>query len=650
MTHAEMRRATPARAAASENTYLTTTENSEKPTPNQGEIARRYAADGMPVFPCKPTDKKPLTKHGFQDATTDPSVVEAMWLQHHDAMIGCPTGAASGCWVLDVDIDPDKGIDGKETLAALVATHGPLPPTRIYQTPRGGQHHVFAWPGFPVKCSVGESGLGPGLDVRGDGGYVILPGSRRDDGATYTVERDVAPVAAPQWLLALTATTNKPSNPLPSDGKIAEGGRNSKLTQMGGALRKVGMSAEHILDAIRIINASRCDPPLDDAEVVTIARSVSRYEPAAPIWEGFSETLVCLIPKPPKPGFGIKTRGDITPWVGTIPKPVEFIVGNYIERGAVALLTAEGGAGKGHVALACQVAVAAGRPYLGQQVMQGATVGLYAEDSPEALHNRMYKTCNSLGVDMATIVDKVFTVSLLDDAPGDRTLWLNKQPTARLELLYEELTTIPDLRLLVLDSATLLFGGNEIDRQDVGGFLASLSRMARRLGIGVLLIHHKSKSNDGSSLTMASGSTAWVWQVRAAAELLKATTNDDAKFAVRKVNNAREWETALWWCPEGGLVEKPVYAIPETGKGVDDVFMHCLAELRRISKDVTDSRYGDYAPKVMKTTFPTETKGITLKDLETAMGRLLMADKIKIEVFGPSSRQKKRLVQASHQT
>jgi hypothetical protein len=94
------------------NNYLTSTDNNENNTPNQAEIARQYARAGTPVFPCDPTTKKPLTKHGFDDASTDPGMVTAWWLQHPDAMVGCPTGAKSGWWVFDVDVDPDKGTDG----------------------------------------------------------------------------------------------------------------------------------------------------------------------------------------------------------------------------------------------------------------------------------------------------------------------------------------------------------------------------------------------------------------------------------------------------------------------------------------------------------------------------------------------------------
>jgi hypothetical protein len=69
------------------------------------DAALNYASLGLPVFPCNCTDKSPLTGHGFYDATTDANQIKAWWLQFPDAMIGMPTGPASGIDVLDLDLD-----------------------------------------------------------------------------------------------------------------------------------------------------------------------------------------------------------------------------------------------------------------------------------------------------------------------------------------------------------------------------------------------------------------------------------------------------------------------------------------------------------------------------------------------------------------
>jgi hypothetical protein len=121
--------------------------------------------------------KGPLTKHGFKDATRDEKIIEPWWPKRPDAMIGMSTGAASGLFVIDLDIDKDKdgrkayadlGYDELDTLASI--------------TPRGGVHLFFRHRDGP-RNTTGV--LGKGIDTRGDGGYVILPPSTRPDSQRY---------------------------------------------------------------------------------------------------------------------------------------------------------------------------------------------------------------------------------------------------------------------------------------------------------------------------------------------------------------------------------------------------------------------------------------------------------------------------------
>ena len=147
----------------------------------------------MPVFPCEPGGKRPLTYNGFWDASADPRRVGSWWRRWPEANLGVPTGERSGLLVLDVD--PASG--GPESLAALEREHGPLPRTTRSRTGGGGTHVFFRYPASEeVRNSAGR--LGPGLDVRGEGGYVVVPPSRTR-GAYEWLDR--APLAGPSWLL-----------------------------------------------------------------------------------------------------------------------------------------------------------------------------------------------------------------------------------------------------------------------------------------------------------------------------------------------------------------------------------------------------------------------------------------------------------------
>jgi Bifunctional DNA primase/polymerase, N-terminal len=174
--------------------------------PTMLDAALDYARTHIPVFPCNPLDKQPLTPHGFKDATADEAQIRAWWIQWPNAMIGIPTGPRSDIWALDTDKDPVKQIDGEVTLAQLETRHGPLPKTRTSVTPRGGRHRLFHWDGnADIRNSVGK--IDSGIDVRGAGGYICVPPSQTANGGTYCWEdAKVPPAPAPVWLIALAKT------------------------------------------------------------------------------------------------------------------------------------------------------------------------------------------------------------------------------------------------------------------------------------------------------------------------------------------------------------------------------------------------------------------------------------------------------------
>jgi Bifunctional DNA primase/polymerase, N-terminal len=142
------------------------------------DAALRYAAGGWPVFPCRwlgPNRKCPLTLHGFHDATRDESIIRAWWQRRPLALIGIPTGRAIGAVVLDIDVKraDANGFDSLNALGVAI-----LPATPMVHTASGGLHVYLAPPhGVDIRNTAGKrgAGIGPGLDWRSDGGYVIAP-------------------------------------------------------------------------------------------------------------------------------------------------------------------------------------------------------------------------------------------------------------------------------------------------------------------------------------------------------------------------------------------------------------------------------------------------------------------------------------------
>jgi len=158
---------------------------------------------GFRIFPCR--EKRPITKNGFKDASADPEQIKTWWTQYPDAQVGLPTGKNINAFVLDVDLP-----DGSASLAALEAKHSPLPPSWQTRTTSGGEHRFYALPA-DRKIRNSASKLAPGLDVRGEGGYVIAPPS---PGYVWTSD-SVGLAQAPEWLLDLIAPFQSPPSRLP---------------------------------------------------------------------------------------------------------------------------------------------------------------------------------------------------------------------------------------------------------------------------------------------------------------------------------------------------------------------------------------------------------------------------------------------------
>jgi hypothetical protein len=160
--------------------------------------ALRLSAAGIPVFPCG-SNKAPLTPHGFKNATCDEPRIRRWWANAPNALIGTPTGSASGLWAADADVDKSTGeCVGENTLARL----GLGKYSHRCATPSGGSHLFFRWrPGLP-RCSAKKM---PGVDVRGDGGYVIA----WNPDAMLAAKNDMNLPAPPLVLLSALASSSR---------------------------------------------------------------------------------------------------------------------------------------------------------------------------------------------------------------------------------------------------------------------------------------------------------------------------------------------------------------------------------------------------------------------------------------------------------
>lgn len=245
------------------------------------EAALDYLQRGWSVIPVLAREKRPAIRWlEFQHRRADKTELER-WFRHWpQANVGIVTGAVSGLVVLDVDWSHG----GRESLAALAQAYGPVPVTLEAITGGGGQHLYFAHPGGLVRNQVG---VAPGIDRRGDGGYVVAPPSRHASGQRYVWARgrspsEVRPAAMPPWMRGTPPGADRQAghrlehwHRLVRDG-VVEGERNNTIASLCGHLLWYGVDPEVAMELVLCWNAVRCRPPLCEEEVMRTVESITR--------------------------------------------------------------------------------------------------------------------------------------------------------------------------------------------------------------------------------------------------------------------------------------------------------------------------------------------------------------------------------------
>ncbi len=275
---------------------MATTQTGQGPTAH--DLAALYRGVGLHLFPLLPASKTPACKWGGLKLlpTTEPDY----WQEHPDHGIGIATGPASGCWVLDLDTSEEKG--GGVTLRRLLDLHGPLPRTPMVRTGSNGLHAYFWYPdNGEVRNSVCR--VGPGVDVRGVGGYVYAPSPSPHPKTGRHYIWIVAPweatfAPAPHWLLEATqppppkVVSIRIRHRMAGDPKTVErarqyinamppmiqgqGGRTRLWVAAIACTRKLALDDTDSLAVLREYNA-RADPPWTDDELQQFIRDAHSH-------------------------------------------------------------------------------------------------------------------------------------------------------------------------------------------------------------------------------------------------------------------------------------------------------------------------------------------------------------------------------------
>lgn len=221
-------------------------------------------------------------------------------------------------------------------------------------------------------------------------------------------------------------------------------------------------------------------------------------------------------------------------WVGQQPVPLRFAIDDLVPIGMVTLLTSAGGAGKTLYMQQIGSAIACGcTQALGKSCVSGKAAGVFAEDPDRALHLRQEKINRSLNITMQFIADRYAPISTFG---MQSMLWTKGAPTRFCHDLVATVAKVDRIRILTLDNAAILFGGDENDRSQVTQFMGYLNKIADEMNIAIVLASHASKTYDKKSLYVSSGSTAWVNASRSVLQLSR--TDSGLLLTLVKANHA----------------------------------------------------------------------------------------------------------------
>ncbi len=228
---------------------------------------------GYRPIPIKSNSKEPIIPwKEYQKHPPDKNDVEKWWKEYPNANLAIITGSASGVIVIDIDTGHDPWPpDGCS-----------LPECCVIKTPRGGFHFYYTHI-EGIRNSAGR--LAKGIDVRGDGGYALIPPSIIN-GKSYELIKGSLDKSnfkdPPSWLIKALMTEVSRNTTSMVVSRIPEGQRNITLASLAGTMRRRGASEESILAALHKENTAKCNPPLPDTEVANIAKSIAKYEPEIP--------------------------------------------------------------------------------------------------------------------------------------------------------------------------------------------------------------------------------------------------------------------------------------------------------------------------------------------------------------------------------
>jgi hypothetical protein len=456
--------------------------------------AQSYARAGFHPVVLREGQKVPAFKGWQTMAISD--VVKALELNpRYNLGLALPEQ-----WMV-LDVDVKNGANGFETLQMFEENHGPLPDTPQQTTAHSGQHFVFRLPtGVRVTNKVG---IAPGLDVRTNGGYIVVEPSIIDGRGYHWRDLDDVyelqhAAEAPSWLTTL-CLEKKEDTALDGgiyenlkDQSICGGHRNDTLFRKACVLRHQRFNEEEVRTAVFSMNKRLCEPPLSNQEVEKLVASALQYR---------SSSSVPVEGTAPRPKLMPKLHSAASIFKGK-PPPVNWLVERIFPMGKLIALASPPGVGKSFLMLdlALQVTMPTTSTLLwdqtrysfgGRVVARGKVVIISAEDDQNELHRRLYSL-----LDDKPMPEDLLIMSLPDQ--GFFTVVTGNQRTGMSATpewisLKEEILKLKDVVLVIVDTLQAVSAGDLNAAEIAQAMMNELGEVANQSGSAVIVLHHLTK-------------------------------------------------------------------------------------------------------------------------------------------------------------
>lgn len=413
--------------------------------------ALNYVKKGFKVFPLKPNTKGEQVLESWKyESTTNLNQIDYWWNKNPNYNIGLVTG--NGLLVIDIDVK-----NGKDGLQSIKKHGKGLPATAIIKTPSGGYHLYY----HVNKTISNRVNLYDGIDIRGDGGYVLGIGSKTDKGI-YMLYKDVPIANANEKVYEFIEQQNKKEKYVENSQQVTEGGRNDYLFRIGCYLQQKGLSNRTIQKSLEIENEEKCNPPLETKEVMQIIESVFRYH------KGYIEI---------KNSKNYEGTYTVTELLESKDQEELDVVENMISIG-LTLFGAPQKMGKTFFCLQLCDSVSNGKEFLGKKVQKGTALYLAFEDKKLNIRKRLQT--------MQIEKQNQFIIDIL-------------KPNVHYDVeerIKRELTIHSNLKIVVIDTFAKIRNSKDRDYESEYEEATFFHELAYKYHIAIILVTHVRKEID----------------------------------------------------------------------------------------------------------------------------------------------------------